>query len=225
MNSSYLLIILIFIVGLLVQSKLKRVFEKYSRVRAPWGMTGAQIAEKMLRDNGIYNVRVTSVNGSLTDHFNPANMTVNLSESVYGECSVSAAAVAAHECGHAVQHAQGYAPLKLRTILVPVVNFSSMLSQIVIIAGILLINVIPALFWIGIIMFAMIFFFSLVTLPVEFNASHRAVAWLESSGTLSQQELEGAKESLKWAAMTYVVSAISALVTLVYYLGFADRRN
>ena len=225
MNSSYLLIILIFIVGLLVQSKLKSVFEKYSRVMAPWGMTGAQIAEKMLRDNGIYNVRVTSVNGSLTDHFNPANMTVNLSESVYGECSVSAAAVAAHECGHAVQHAQGYAPLKLRTILVPVVNFSSMLSQIVIIAGILLINVIPALFWIGIIMFAMIFFFSLVTLPVEFNASHRAVAWLESSGTLSQQELEGAKESLKWAAMTYVVSAISALVTLVYYLGFADRRN
>lgn len=223
MNSGFLLIIIITVLGMFVQSRLNSVFRKYSKVLSPGGMTGREIAEKMLRDHGIRDVQVTCVPGRLTDHYNPQTKTVNLSREVYESNSVAAAAVAAHECGHAVQHQEQYAPLALRSALVPVVNFSSMFSQIVIILGILMINVFPALFWIGIAMFVAIFVFSLVTLPVEYNASHRALVWLESSRSLSQQELGQAKEALSWAARTYVVAALSALATLVYYLGFARR--
>jgi Zn-dependent membrane protease YugP len=210
---------------MLVQFKLKRVFAKYSKVLSPGGLTGAQIAQKMLNDNGIYDVKITSVAGELTDHYNPANKTVNLSTDVFRTNSVSAAAVAAHECGHAVQHKVGYGPLKLRSALVPAVNISSKLSMIVIIIGILIINVFPALFWIGIAMFGMVLLFSLVTLPVEFNASSRALAWLKSSNSLSETELSQAKEALTWAASTYVVAALSSLATLIYYISIGTSRR
>lgn len=224
MNPGWILIIVIGLVGLLVQWRLKSVFEKYSKVLSPGGLTGAQIAQKMLNDHGIYDVKVTSVNGQLTDHYDPTKKTVNLSESVYNMNSVAAAAVAAHECGHAVQHKVGYAPLKLRSALVPAVNVSSKLSMIVIIIGILIINIFPALFWIGIGMFALVFLFSVVTLPVEFNASRRALAWLQSSNTLSTTEISQAQEALKWAASTYVVAALSSLATLLYYISIGSRR-
>ena len=221
----WILVIAVGIVGMLVQWKLKSVFLKYSKVLSPGGLTGAQIAQKMLNDNGIFDVQVTSIQGQLTDHYNPATKTVNLSTDVYQMNSVAAAAVAAHECGHAVQHKVGYGPLKLRSALVPAVNISSKLSMIVIIIGILVINVFPALFWIGIAMFAMVFLFSVVTLPVEFNASRRALAWLQSSNSLSEVELGQAREALKWAASTYVVSALSSLATLIYYISIGNSRR
>ena len=224
MNVNWILIIVIGIVGLLVQWKLKSVFAKYSKVLSPGGMTGAQIAQKMLNDNGIYDVSVTCIQGQLTDHYDPTKKTVNLSEEVYRSNSVAAAAVAAHECGHAVQHKVGYAPLRLRTALVPTVNISSKLSMIVIIIGLFVINTFPALFWIGIAMFATVFLFSVVTLPVEFNASKRALAWLQSSDTLLQTEVSQAKEALGWAASTYVVAALSSLASLLYYIGLGNRR-
>ena len=221
---NWILIIVIGIVGLVVQWKLKSVFAKYSKVLAPGGLTGAQIAQKMLNDNGIFDVKVTSVKGQLTDHYNPKNKTVNLSEDVYRMNSVAAAAVAAHECGHAVQHKVGYAPLKLRSALVPAVNISSKLSMIVIIIGLFVIGIFPALFWVGIARFAMVFLFSLITLPVEFNASRRALAWLQSSASLGETEVKQAREALRWAASTYVVAALSSLVTLLYYIGLGNRR-
>ena len=221
----WILIIAVAIIGMIVQFKLKSVFSKYSNVLSPGGLTGAQIAQKMLNDNGIYDVNVTCIDGQLTDHYNPTQKTVNLSSDVYRMNSVSAAAVAAHECGHAVQHKEAYGPLKLRTALVPVVNISSKLSMIVIIIGILIINVFPALFWIGIAMFSMVFLFSLVTLPVEFNASRRALAWLKSSNSLSEVELSQAKEALSWAASTYVVAALSSLATLIYYIAIGTSRR
>lgn len=221
----WILVIAVGILGMLIQWKLKSVFAKYSKVLSPGGLTGAQIAQKMLNDNGIYDVKVTSVKGQLTDHFNPTNKTVNLSDDVFRMNSVAAAAVAAHECGHAVQHKVGYGPLKLRTALVPAVNVSSKLSMIVIIIGLLIINVFPALFWVGIAMFAMVLLFSLVTLPVEFNASSRALAWLKSSNTLSETELSQAKEALSWAASTYVVAALSSLATLIYYISIGSSRR
>lgn len=224
MTSGFMLMIIIAVVGMIVQARLQSVFKKYSKVLSPGGLTGKEVAEKMLRDHGIKDVSVVSIRGQLTDHYNPAKKTLNLSESVYGSNSVAAAAVAAHECGHAVQHAFGYAPLKMRSALVPVVNFSSTFAQIVIIIGILLINVFPPLFWVGIALFAMVVLFSVITLPVEYNASHRALAWLESSRSLRPVEVAQAKETLMWAARTYLVAALSALATLVYYLGFA-RRN
>ncbi len=225
MNTNWILIIVIGIVGMLVQWKLKSVFAKYSKVLAPGGMTGAQIAQKMLADNGIYDVQVTCVKGQLTDHYDPTKKTVNLSEDVFKLNSVAAAAVAAHECGHAVQHKVGYAPLRLRSALVPAVNISSKLSMIVILIGLVLINVFPALFWVGIAMFAMVFLFSVVTLPVEFNASRRALTWLQSSNSLSQEQVGQAKEALGWAASTYVVAALSSLVTLLYYIGIGNSRR
>lgn len=221
---NWILIIVIGLVGMLVQWKLKSVFAKYSKVLAPGGLTGAQIAQKMLNDNGIYDVQVTCIKGQLTDHYDPTKKTVNLSEDVYRLNSVAAAAVAAHECGHAVQHKEGYAPLKLRSTLVPAVNISSKLSMIVILIGLLLINIFPALFWLGIAMFAIVFLFSVITLPVEFNASRRALAWLESSNSLDATQVAQAKEALKWAASTYVVAALSSLVTLLYYIGLGNRR-
>lgn len=224
-SMSWILVIVISIVGILVQWKLKSVFAKYSKVLSPGGLTGAQIAQKMLNDNGIYDVKVTCIKGQLTDHYDPTKKTVNLSEDVYRTNSVSAAAVAAHECGHAVQHKEGYAPLKLRSALVPAVNISSKLSMIVIIIGLLIINTFQALFWVGIAMFATVFLFSVVTLPVEFNASKRALAWLESSNTLSNNELAQSKEALGWAASTYVVAALSSLASLLYYIALGNSRR
>ena len=223
MNPGFILIIIIAVVGFIVQAKLQSVFKKYSQVMFPGGLTGRDVAEKMLRDNGIYDVQVTCTPGHLTDHYNPATKTVNLSESVYNSNSVAAAAVAAHECGHAVQHAREYAPLKMRSALVPIVQFSSMWSTWVIIAGILVMNTFPALLWIGIAMIAMSALFSLITLPVEYNASARAMDWLESTHTLVGEQVGQARIALSWAARTYLVAALSAIATLIYYLGFARR--
>ncbi len=215
-----LLMILIGVAGYAVQTRLKSVFDKYSKVLSPGGMTGAELAEKMLHDHGIYNVKVTHVKGHLTDHFNPVTMTVNLSDSVYSSRSVAAAAVACHECGHAVQHATGYGPIKMRSRLVPIVSISSQMSSWVIMIGFLMMVAggSPWICYIGLGMITMTAVFSLVTLPVEYNASDRALAWLESSGTLNGSEVEGATESLRWAARTYVVAALSAIATLLYYL-------
>jgi Zn-dependent membrane protease YugP len=215
-----LLMILIGVAGYAVQARLKSVFEKYSKVLSPGGMTGAELAEKMLHDHGIYNVKVTHVKGHLTDHFNPVTMTVNLSDSVYSSRSVAAAAVACHECGHAVQHATGYGPIKMRSRLVPIVSISSQMSSWVIMIGFLMMVTggSPWICYIGLGMIAMTAIFSLVTLPVEYNASDRALAWLQSSGTLQGNEVEGARESLRWAARTYVVAALSAIATLLYYV-------
>ncbi|MBP3425631.1 MAG: zinc metallopeptidase [Rikenellaceae bacterium] len=222
---NWLLIIIIGVVGLIVQSRLRSVFAKYSEVPFPGGMTGRQVAEKMLRDNGIYDVKVVSTPGMLTDHYNPQTLTVNLSQEVYNSCSVSAAAVAAHECGHAVQHATGYAPLRMRSAMVPVIQICSSLSTWVILAGMLLINTLPQLFWVGIAMIAASALFSIVTLPVEYNASSRAMAWLERSGTLQGAQVGMARTALSWAARTYLVAALSAIATLLYYLSIARSRD
>jgi Zn-dependent membrane protease YugP len=215
-----LLMILIGVAGYAVQTRLKSVFEKYSKVLSPGGMTGAELAEKMLHDHGIYNVKVTHVKGHLTDHFNPVTMTVNLSDSVYASRSVAAAAVACHECGHAVQHATGYGPIKMRSRLVPVVNIASQLSTWVVMLGLIMMASTndPTMAWLGVGMVAMSAIFALVTLPVEYNASDRALAWSQSSGTLQGDEVDGARESLSWAARTYVVAALSAIATLLYYV-------
>ena len=211
----------------LVSSTLKNKFEKYSRVRLQNGMSGAEIAEQMLADHGIRDVRVISTPGRLTDHYNPADKTVNLSEAVYNERNAAAAAVAAHECGHAVQHAQAYSWLQLRSTLVPVVSVASGLVQWILIAGILMIRTFPQLLLIGIIIFAAITLFSLITLPVEYDASHRALAWLENKRMLTRDEHAGAKDALKWAARTYVVAAIGSIATLLYYIMIysGSRRN
>lgn len=227
MSIEFILIIAVAIVGFAVQAKLTSVFKKYSKVSFG-GMTGAEVAQKMLRENGIDDVKVTHVSGQLTDHFNPATKTVNLSDSVYSSDSVSAAAVAAHECGHAIQHAQGYAPLKLRSALVPITSFSSKFAFIFLLAGIFVMQSarfsgFAWLFWVGILMLGLSVVFSVVTLPVEYNASARALAWLEESGRLNKAQQAQAKEALSWAARTYLVAAISSIVTLLYYIGFARR--
>lgn len=224
----FLLIILIGVAGFVVQARLQSVFRKYSQVPFPGGLTGAEVAEKMLRDSNVHNVKITHVAGSLTDHFNPKTMTVNLSDSVYSSRSVAAAAVACHECGHAVQHARGYAPLTLRSQLVPVVQFSSRAATWVIILGLILLATTQneLLCWIGVGMIAMSAVFSLVTLPVEYNASARALEWLQSSRTLQGVQLVQAKEALSWAARTYLVAALSAIASLLYYIFLIlGRRN
>ena len=217
---SWILIIVIGIVGWIVQARLQSVFAKYARVPFPGGLTGAEVAEKMLRDNGIRNVKVTHVAGHLTDHFNPQTMTVNLSDAVYSSRSVAAAAVACHECGHAIQHAQGYAPLALRSQLVPIVQFSSRMAMFVIIIGLVILASTQneLLCWIGVGMIAMSAVFSLVTLPVEYNASARAVEWLQTSRTMQGAQLAQAKEALSWAARTYLVAALSAIASVLYYV-------
>ena len=215
---SWIIFIGIAIVSFIVQSSLKSKFDKYSKVPLYNGMTGREVAEKMLRDNGIYDVRVISTPGKLTDHFNPTNKTVNLSEGVYSSCSVAAAAVAAHECGHAVQHARAYAPLQMRSALVPVVQFSSSIMSWILLAGILLINSFPQLLLIGICLFAMTTLFSFITLPVEIDASRRALVWLNSAGITNASNHGMAKDALKSAAYTYVVAALGSLATLVYYI-------
>lgn len=216
----YLLMIVIGIVGYIVQARLQSVFKKYSQVMFPGGLTGAEVAEKMLRDNNIHNVKVTHVKGHLTDHFNPKTMTVNLSDSVYSSRSVAAAAVAVHECGHAVQHAQAYAPLVLRSQLVPLVNFASTAATWVIIAGLAILASTQneTVCWIGIGLIAMSALFALVTLPVEYNASARALAWLKQSRVMAEPELKQASISLKWAARTYLVAALSAIASVLYYV-------
>ena len=226
-SEAFFLIIIIAVVGMVVQMRLRTVFNKYSNVGLSNGMTGAEIAAKMLRDHNIHNVRITQVDGELTDHYNPATLTVNLSKSVYSSRSIAAAAVACHECGHAIQHAEGYAPLQLRSSLVPIVNFSSRMAQWIIIIGLIMMTTSgnAVVCWIGVGMIAMSAIFSIVTLPVEYNASDRALAWLESSRTLRAEEMEGAKTSLRWAARTYLVAALSAIASLLYYIALINNRR
>lgn len=218
----YLLIGLIALVSFAVSSRLKAKFEEYSRVHLRNGMSGAEIATKMLHDNGIYDVQVISVPGQLTDHYNPTDKTVNLSEDVYNQRNAAAAAVAAHECGHAVQHAKAYSMLQLRSQLVPVVNVSSTLSQWLIVGGLILGAAAHIGFGfyiavIGLVLMSVATAFAFITLPVEYDASNRALAWLKSSNMLSSEEYAGAEDALKWAARTYVVAAIGALASLLYW--------
>ncbi|MGN6492080.1 MAG: zinc metallopeptidase [Agriterribacter sp.] len=213
------LVSLIFVgISMLVSMQLKSRFARYSRVPLFSGLTGKQVAEKMLKENGIYDVTVTSSNGFLSDHYNPANKTVNLSPDVYNGISVAAAAVAAHECGHAVQHATAYKWLTMRSKLVPVVQISSSIVPLVLIGGIVLINVFPTLLLAGIVLFAVTTLFSVITLPVEFDASKRALAWLQHTNVTNNQEYPQAKDALKWAAMTDVVAAIASIATLLQYI-------
>lgn len=214
----WILFIGIALLSYVVQSNLQGKFKKYSKVPVASGMTGREVAEKMLRDNGIYNVTVTCTPGHLTDHYDPTRQTVNLSESVYGSNSVAAAAVAAHECGHAVQHATAYAPLQLRSALVPVVSLASNWVSWVLLAGILLVESFPGILLAGIILFACTTLFSVVTLPVEIDASRRATRWLQTAGITSPREQPMAVSALRSAAYTYVVAAVSSLATLVYYI-------
>ena len=210
---------------MIVQTMLQSRFEKYSKVGLPTGMTGAEVAQKMLNDHGIYDVKVVPTRGMLTDHFNPQTKTVALSEGVYSSRSVAAAAVAAHECGHAVQHATGYAFIQMRSALVPVVSFASSIVQWILLAGVLMINSMPGLLWVGIGLFALTTLFSFVTLPVEINASARAVSWLSQAGITDSQTRPMAIDALKWAAYTYVIAAIGSLATLLYYIGLARGRD
>ncbi|MEZ5001762.1 MAG: zinc metallopeptidase [Chitinophagales bacterium] len=226
MDATYM-ILLIAIGGIswFVSNRLKTKFQHYSKSRI--GLTGREVAEKMLRDNGIYDVQVQSVQGALTDHYNPLTKTVNLSEWVYNQPTVAAAAVAAHECGHAVQHAHSYAWLSMRSAIVPVVSISSRLMTFVLIAGIAMLAFSgnPIVLIVGIAMFGLTTLFSFITLPVEFDASNRALAWLDSTNTLSQVDHDGAKDALKWAAMTYVVAALGSLAQLIYWIGVLNNRR
>ena len=214
----FILSLVFMAIGWMVQSRLKSKFEKYSQTPISSDLSGEEIAKKMLRDNAIYDVKVICVEGQLTDHYNPADKTVNLSQGVYYGKNAAAAAVSAHECGHAVQHATAYSMLQLRSTLVPVVSVASGWMHWILLAGILTINIFPSLLLIGICLFAATTLFSLVTLPVEFDASNRALVWLESSGVSTRQEHDNAKDALWWAAMTYVVAAIASIATLLYYI-------
>ncbi len=214
----FVLLIGIMLASWLVSNKLKSKFETYSKLHLQNGMSGAEIAEKMLADHGITDVRVISTPGQLTDHYNPADKTVNLSEGVFNQRNAAAAAVAAHECGHAVQHAVAYSMLTLRSQLVPIVSVASNYVQWVLLAGILMVRTFPQLLLIGILLFAATTIFSVITLPVEYDASNRALAWLEKSQVVTPQEHEGAADALKWAARTYVVAAIGSVGTLIYYV-------
>lgn len=214
------------LISFLVQQNLQSKFKKYAKVPLSGQMTGREVAEKMLRDHGIYDVQVVSTPGQLTDHYNPTTHTVNLSESVYNERSVAAAAVAAHECGHAVQHAVQYGPLRMRSALVPVVSFASSWVQWILLAGILLVEVFPSLLLLGIILFASTTLFSFITLPVEVDASQRATAWLQHAGVTTQRDHSMAVDALHSAAYTYVAAALGSLATLVYYVMiFLGRRD
>lgn len=219
MGMGYMLLAgIIMLMSWLVSSRLKSKFEFYSKLQLQNGMSGKEIAEKMLSDNGIYDVKVISVEGQLTDHYNPANKTVNLSEAVYNQRNAAAAAVAAHECGHAVQHAKAYSWLEFRSKLVPIVSVASNFVQWILLAGIIMIRTFPSLLLIGIVIFAATTLFTIVTLPVEYDASNRALAWLKNKNILNQAEYAGAEDALKWAARTYVVAAIGSIGTLLYYV-------
>ena len=235
MTGYYLILGALMLVSWLVSARLKSKFEHYSKLHLRNGMSGKEIAEKMLHDNGIYDVQVTSVPGQLTDHYNPANKTVNLSEAVYMQRNAAAAAVAAHECGHAVQHAVGYSMLQLRSRLVPMVQISSTLSQFVLFAGIAVMVATQTKYAqgnttvlaIGVLLFAVTTLFAFITLPVEYDASNRAMKWLKESGTVTSEEFVGVQDSLKWAARTYVVAALGSLAQLLYWANilFGNRRN
>ncbi|MBW2937004.1 zinc metallopeptidase [Aureisphaera sp. CAU 1614] len=224
MMGYYIIAGLIFLVSMYVSNRLKSKFKKYSQVHLQNGMSGKEIAEKMLADNGITDVQVISTPGMLTDHYNPANKTVNLSEGVYLQRNAAAAAVAAHEVGHAVQHANAYSWLAMRSAIVPVVGVASKLSNFVIMAGLVMtaMNFMGALgdtvFLIGIMLFAATTAFAFITLPVEYDASSRALAWLQTNNMVTQQEYAGSKDALKWAARTYVVAALGSLATLLYFI-------
>jgi Zn-dependent membrane protease YugP len=228
-NSAWLLMIGIALVSFIVQWRFKSKFKEYSEMPLLSGLSGKEVAERMLKDHGIYNVRVISVEGQLTDHYNPEDRTVNLSDDVYHSRSIAAAAVAAHECGHAVQHAKAYSWLTLRSTLVPIVNVASTLTQWTLMIGIMLLFFThnPFVLAIGVAALALVTLFSFVTLPVEFDASRRALAWLDNNYTIVQTrgEHDQAKDALWWAAMTYVVAALSALATLVYYASFLFNRR
>ena len=236
MTGYYLIIGVSMLISWIVSSRLKSKFEYYSKVHLRNGMSGKEVAEKMLRDNGIMDVQVVSVPGQLTDHYNPENKTVNLSEAVYMQRNAAAAAVAAHECGHAVQHAVGYSMLQLRSKMVPIVNISSNLLQFVLFAGIAIMaatrsidnpNGNTTVLAIGVILFAITTLFAFVTLPVEYDASNCASQWLKSTGTVTSEEYEGAEDSLKWAARTYVVAALGSLAQLIYFASMlmGNRRD
>lgn len=226
MTFPLILFIGIAVVSWLVQMNLQNKFKKYSKIPTTNGMTGRDVAVKMLQDSGIYDVTVTHTPGTLTDHYNPTNKTVNLSEGVYASNSIMAAAVAAHECGHAVQHAKAYAPLTLRSKLVPVVSFASRIMTWVLLGGILLVNTFPQLLLVGIILFATTTLFSFVTLPVEIDASKRALVWLNRSGITNASNHPQAESALRSAAYTYVVAALGSLATLFYYIMiFLGRRD
>src|SRR6478672_8591270 len=216
MMTYYILLGAIALVSWLVGARLKSKFAHYSHLHLQNGMSGAEIAEKMLQDHGIRDVKVISTPGMLTDHYNPSDKTVNLSEAVYNQRNAAAAAVAAHECGHAVQHATAYSWLEMRSKLVPVVSFASNIIQWVLLAGVLMVNSFPSLLLIGIVLFALTTLFAFITLPVEYDASNRALAWLDNKRMLTREEHAGASDALKWAARTYVVAAIGSLGTLLY---------
>jgi Zn-dependent membrane protease YugP len=225
--SIWILIIGFMLLSWIVSMVLRSKFSKYSKIPLDNGMSGKDVAERMLRDFGITDVTVQSVRGQLTDHYNPVNKTVNLSQEVYSGRSISAAAVAAHECGHAVQHARAYAWLGFRSKLVPVVSFSSKWVQWILLAGILLIQTFPGILLAGIVLFALTTLFSFITLPVEIDASRRALAWLSNAGITSYNNHDKAKDALKWAAYTYVIAALGSLATLLYYIMIftGARRN
>ena len=219
----WIIMIAVMVASLIVQQTLQGRFRKYSKVAVRW--SGAQVAEMMLRAHNITDVKITCVEGTLTDHYNPQTKTVNLSRDVYEGRSVAAAAVAAHECGHVVQHATSYGPLRLRSALVPVVSFASNTVQWVLLLGVILLQITPALLYLGIAMFGLTTLFSFITLPVEIDASSRAVTWLESAGITDWETAPMAKDALKWAAYTYVIAAIGSLATLLYYIALAGRRR
>ena len=228
MGSGFLILSLgIMFLSSLVSGRLKSKFEFYSKLQLQNGLSGAEIAQKMLADHGIRDVRVISVSGQLTDHYNPTDKTVNLSEAVYSERNAASAAVAAHECGHAVQHAQAYQWLTLRSQLVPAVSLASNYVQWILLAGIFTIRIFPQLLLIGIVIFAATTIFTIITLPVEYDASKRALVWLKNKNMLNAAEYSGAEDSLKWAARTYVVAAIGSIWTLLYYVSIfmSNRRN
>ncbi|MDY3316145.1 zinc metallopeptidase [Riemerella anatipestifer] len=223
----YIIIGIITLVSWLVSARLKSKFNHYSKVILSNGLSGKEVAEKMLRDNGIHDVQVVSIPGQLTDHYNPINKTVNLSEAVYMQRNAAAAAVAAHECGHAVQHAVGYSMLQLRSKLVPIVNISSNLLRFILIGGIAVMAASgnKTLLAVGVGLFAITTLFAFVTLPVEYDASNRALKWLKSTGTVTTQEYAGAEDSLKWAARTYVVAALGSLAQLIYFASMLMERR
>ena len=221
MNIWFILIV-VMVLSLIIQQGLQRRFRKYSEIGI--NMSGAEVATKMLRDNGIGDVKVMSIRGELTDHYDPTTKTLNLSESVYNQRNIAAAAVAAHECGHAIQHATGYAPLRLRSSMVKVVSFSNKYVSWVLLLGVLMIQLTPSFLWLGIVMFGMSTLFSIVTLPVEVNASSRAVQWLSSTGIATYETKPMAEDALKWAAYTYFIAALGSIATLLYYIGIARDR-
>ena len=221
----YLLMILVVGASALVSARFKSKFSKYAQMSSVRGLTGREVAELMLSNHGIRDVKVMSAQGQLSDHYNPTTHTVNLSPEVYNGRSIAAAAVAAHECGHAIQHAEAYAFLQMRSSLVPIISVTSRYQMWVLLLGVALLQLFPAVFWLGIAMLALSTLFSFVTLPVEFDASRRALDWLDSSGLATGQSHEYSRDALKWAALTYVVAALGSLATLLYYLGFARNND